>query len=170
MDKKTLRKNNLLLRKNLNQKEASNIIVSKILAFDTFLHAKNILIFYPLKNEINLLGLLECRDKNFYLPRVNGQNLEICPYCKELKKSDFNVMEPCSDKISDISKIDLVFVPAVATDKNLNRIGYGKGYYDRLFQDKNFIAKKVAVINKELVTEEINPDPYDEKVDFVITD
>ena len=169
MEKNLIRQKNLALRKELNQPLASKVIVSKILAFEDFLRAKNVLIFYPMKNEINLLPLIELIDKNFYLPRVDGDNLLICPYTTNLKKSNFGVFEPCNNPIDNISNIDLVFVPCLAIDKNLNRVGYGKGYYDRLFINPDFKALKVAVINKELLIDTIFVDDFDKKVDFVIT-
>lgn len=169
MEKNLIRQKNLALRKELNQPLASKVIVSKILAFEDFLRAKNVLIFYPMKSEINLLPLIGLTDKNFYLPRVDGDNLLICPYTTNLKKSNFGVMEPCNNPIDNISNIDLVFVPCLAIDKNLNRVGYGKGYYDRLFNNPDFKALKVAVINKELLIDTIFVDNFDKKVDFVIT-
>jgi len=170
MDKKIIREKNLLLRKNLNQKEASDVIVSKILTLDAFLACKNVLIFYPLKNEINLLPLLLKKDKNFFLPRVNGSSLLICPYDEDkLQKGAFGIMEPLGDPVNP-SVIDVAFIPCLATDKNLNRVGYGKGFYDRLFSNPDFRAEKIAVINKELTNDIIDHCSFDKKVDFVITD
>lgn len=171
MDKNLIRNNNKLLRKQLDIKKASDAILSKIYSLKEFLAAKNVLIFYPLKYEINLLPLLDYKEKNFFLPKVDGDNLLICPYSNNLKKSSFNVMEPDDGKIcSDLSIIDLAFIPALAVDKNMNRIGYGKGYYDRLFLNSNFRAKKVVVINKELVVPLIEAQNFDKKIDFYITD
>ena len=67
------------------------------------------------------------------------------------------------------SVIDLAFIPALAADKDLNRLGYGKGYYDRLFSNPLFVAKKIAVINKELVVDKVTTDNFDIKVDAIIT-
>lgn len=171
MDKNLIRNNNKLLRKQLDIKKASDAILSKIYSLKEFLAAKNVLIFYPLKYEINLLPLLDYKEKNFFLPKVDGDNLLICPYSNNLKKSSFNVMEPDDGKIcSDLSIIDLAFIPALAVDKNMNRIGYGKGYYDRLFSNSKFRAKKVVVINKELVVPLIEAQNFDKKIDFYITD
>ena len=171
MDKNLIRKISTELRKQLNQIQASEKIVNKIAGFENFLCAKNVLIYYPLQNEINLLKLCnKYRDKNFYLPRVKGEILEICPFEGELKKSSFKIMEPVCPKIDDLSIIDIAFIPALAVDKKLNRVGYGKGYYDRLFSQKDFKAFKVAVINKELCNFEITAQPYDKKIDLFITD
>ncbi len=170
MDKKLIREKNLLLRKSLNQKEASDVIVSKILVLDAFLSCENVLIFYTLKNEINLLPLLFQKNKNFFLPRVDGDNLLICPYDEnKLQKGAFGIMEPVTNPVNP-SVIDIAFIPCLAIDKNLNRVGYGKGFYDRLFSNPDFRAKKIAVINKELTVDIIDSCPFDKKADFVITD
>jgi len=170
MDKKELREKNIKLRKQLDIKKASKVIVNKILSFKPFLSAKNILIYYPLKYEINLLELLKIKDKNFYLPKVRGEDLLICPYSNNLKKSDFGVMEPCVDELKNISLIEFALVPCLSVDKKLNRLGYGKGFYDRLFSKPDFRALKVAVICKELIVENIDADEFDKKVDFIISD
>ena len=170
MNKKELRKSNINLRKTLDKISASNKIRNKILKFEPFLHAKNVLIYYPLKYEIDLLELTEVKGKNYYLPKVFEENLIICPYSCNLQKSSFGVMEPCEGKLDDISLIDIAFIPCVAIDKDLNRLGYGKGYYDRLFSNPNFRGLKIAVIYKELLVETIQTEVFDKKVDFVITD
>lgn len=170
MNKDHIRQKNLAIRKTLNQDIASSVIVSKILSLEEFCLAKNVLIFHPLKSEINLLPLLKISGKNFYLPKVSGDNLLICPYTGELEKGSFGIFEPKTEPILDLSNIEVAFIPCLAIDKNLNRIGYGKGYYDRLFLRKDFFAKKIAVINKELMTDEIDVDKFDIKVDSYVTD
>lgn len=170
MDKETLRNKNKLLRKNLDIQKASDLIVSKILCFDAFLRAKNVLIFYPLRHEVNLLKLMNIKNKIFYLPKTDKNNLLICPYSDELKMSNFKVMEPCTKPVSNLSVIDIAFVPALAVDKKLNRLGYGKGYYDRLFAHPDFKALKVGVLFKELVVDSIEADNFDVPLDFLITD
>lgn len=170
MDKKVLREKNKLLRKNLDIKSISSIIASKIKKFDAFLNSKNILIFYPTKYEINLLSLVDIKDKNFYLPKVDKKDLLICPYTSNLIKSTFGIMEPNDNIFVDISKIDIVFTPCLCVDKNLNRIGYGMGYYDRLFQKPDFKALKIGVLPKELMIDEIKNDTFDVPLDLLITD
>ncbi len=170
MDKCLIRDKNRILRRKLNQKEASRIIVSKILNSDFFIKSKNILLFYPMKYEINLLGLMNDKNKNFFLPKVFKDELLICPYGDNLKESNFKVMEPETEPIEDISIIDTAFIPCLAADKELNRIGYGKGFYDRLLSRENFHAKKIAVINKELLADKIDVNKNDRKVDLIITD
>ncbi len=170
MNKSYIRKTNLLLRKTLDKNVASRNIVSKINGLNFYSDAKNVLIYYPLKYEIDLLDLTLNKSKNFYLPRVEGNEIVICPFSSDLKKSEFGVLEPLSSPVDNISLIDVAFIPAIAADKNLNRIGYGKGFYDRLLVKKEFGAKKIIVIYKELMVDFICSDEFDAKADMIITD
>jgi 5-formyltetrahydrofolate cyclo-ligase len=157
-----------ILRKTLDTKEISKKICSNVELFPQYTQAKNILIFYPLKYEIDLRYLLT-DNKNFYLPKVSGNNLLICPYKKgdKLKKSKFGVMEPITEPI-DIKNIDFIFVPGVCADYSMNRIGYGKGFYDIFL--KKTSAFKLMPIAKSCVIFEIPANSYDAKVNMLMTE
>ena len=80
MDNKTvLRTKAKNIRKSLSICEISQKAVERIRNHSFYKNAKNVLIFYPMKYEINLLELLS-DSKDFYLPRVCGSKLEVCPY------------------------------------------------------------------------------------------
>ena len=82
MDSKSdLRKKAKCIRKSLSIAEKSTIAIEKIRENTLYIPAKNVLIYYPLRYELNLLALLD-DEKNFYLPRVCGENLQICPFKK----------------------------------------------------------------------------------------
>lgn len=155
------------IRKNLEIKSISSIIVEKIRNNKHYKSAKNILLFYPLQEEIDLLELLN-DDKNFYLPKISGENLLICPYCSgdQLECSKFKTQEPCTNPIN-IEKIDLIFVPALMVDKNNYRLGYGGGFYDRLLKVCN--AFTIVPIAKELVIPTLPIEAHDKKTNLVIT-
>lgn len=154
------------IRKILDVKLISKIACEKISNLKEFQQAKNVMIFYPLEFEINLLSLIS-EDKNFYLPRINGENLEVCPYQKgdTLNLSKFKTQEPLTKAISP-NTLDLIIVPALMVDKNNYRLGYGKGFYDRLISQTS--AKTVLLIAKELLVENLPTEPHDKKIDIVI--
>ncbi len=155
------------LRKTLDTDKISNAIVKKIRSLDIYRTAKNVMIFYPLQFEINLLPLLE-DSKNFYLPKVDGENLLVCPFKigERLVKSEFNVLEPLSIPVSsDIPEV--VFVPALAVDKNNFRLGYGGGFYDRFLESSK--AYSIVPVSEKLVVEKLPVDEFDIPVDCVIT-
>lgn len=167
MDKKThFRTIAKTTRKELDIKTISHKLCELLRGHEEYVKARNIMIFYPLKYEINVLELLN-DNKNFYLPKVSGEDLKVCPYTDELTISEFNVKEPCSEPVSaDI--LDLIIVPALMTDKENYRLGYGGGFYDR------FIAKypkitTITLLPKELYVEKLPHDDFDIPIDFVIT-
>lgn len=147
----------------------SKILASKLKNSDVYEPAKNIMLFYPLENEVNLLSLLEDTTKNFYLPKIEGKNLLCCPYSKgcELCLSCFKTQEPKTLPV-DKNMIDLVVVPALCCDKNNYRLGYGGGFYDRFLKD--YTGKKVVCLPQELIVETIYPEDHDIPVDLVITE
>lgn len=156
-------------RKNLNMELISQKIINKIVVSTVFKNAENVMIFYPLKNEINLLPLLEYKDKNFYLPRIDNDDLLACPYKEydKLSESSFKTKEPLTPPVDKII-LDLIFVPALLADKENYRLGYGKGFYDRFL--KYTKAIKIIPIPKALVVNKLPIETHDRKVDLVITE
>ncbi len=169
MDEKShLRTKFKSLRRELDIKTISAQICEKIRAFDLYKQAANVMLFYPTKYEINLLQLLD-DNKSFFFPRVNGLNLDVCPYSQdvEFKKSAYNINEPCSTPVS-VEILDLIFVPALAVDKSGYRLGYGGGFYDR-FLPLCSNAVTVIPIFDEFVLNALPIEEFDCKVDYIIT-
>lgn len=129
--------------------------------------SKHVMLFYPLSHEVNLLSLLD-DDKYFYLPRVNGKELECCPYKRgdDLIISPLNIREPHCQAV-DKSEIELVFTPALMADKKFNRLGYGGGFYDRFLEGLN--AYKIIPIPEELLIDTLYVDSFDVCCDGVVT-
>ena len=167
MDNKTaLRVRAKSIRKNLDITSLSNTAVQKIRELAPYKAAKNVLIFYPLKYEINVLELLK-DDKNFYLPKVFEDKLLVCPYCDKLEKSYLNIYEPCSEPINP-KIIDLVIVPGLMVDKKNYRLGYGGGFYDRFLVSNPQIVS-VLPISKDLIVENLPIEEFDIPINYVIS-
>ena len=167
MNMKTeLRLNAKELRKNLDRANLSVCAVKKIRENNLYKNSNHVMLYYPAKYEINLLALLE-DEKNFYLPRVCGKDLEICPYKNGdiLKLSELHIEEPQTEPVSsDI--IDLVIVPALMADKNNYRLGYGGGYYDRFLSGKKF--KTLCIVPKELYTDNLPREEFDIPINEIV--
>lgn len=150
------------------REEASSILVHKLRSSCEYKKSKNIMLFYPVKNEVNLLALLEDSEKNFFLPRICGRSLCCCPFTmgEELSISSFHTKEPVSTPV-DKNIIDLVIVPALCCDKNKFRLGYGGGFYDRFLKD--FKGIKLVCMPKELIVNTIYPESHDVPVDVIIS-
>lgn len=165
MDKINLRKHAKEIRKNLPLEVISENLANLIKKSDVFKSSENVMLFYPTKYEINLLSLI-CENKNFYLPRVNCETLEVCKYDigDKLQKSALNILEPCFESVNS-EILDLIIVPALMVDKKGYRLGYGGGFYDRFLADIK--AKKICAIPKELYVESLPIEKYDVAVDEV---
>lgn len=157
-------------RSKLNMSALSKILVEKLKQTEEYKQAQNIMIFYPLKDEVDLLDLLEDKTKTFYLPKIDGENLLCCKFDKntELCESCFHTKEPVNTQIA--KSPDLVIVPALAVDKNNYRLGYGKGFYDRFLSQFNPPVKTIVCTPKELIVESIFPNEYDIPISLIITD
>lgn len=154
-------------RKKLDIALISKDIVKNIRSSDFYKNAEHVMLFYPLKYEINLLDLLN-DNKKFYFPKVAGENLLVCPYdgSIRLEKSSLNIYEPVSEPV-EAEILDLIFVPALAVDKNNFRLGYGGGFYDRFLKTIDVIT--AVPIYENFVVEELPHDDYDVRVDYIIT-
>lgn len=94
-----------------------------------FTLAEHILMYHSLPDELSTREFIDrwSSRKSFYLPRVNGVNLDILPYDRSrLHLGAFNIEEPTGDETADIADIELIIVPGVAYDRRGNRIGRGK--------------------------------------------
>lgn len=137
-----------------------------------FMLADRILIYHSLPDELSTHEFIRrwAPRKHFYLPRVNGVNLDILPYDESrLSLGSFHIEEPTGNDTTNINEIELIIVPAVAFDRHGNRVGRGKGYYDRLLSDSK--ATKIGVgYDFQLIEEGIDTDPHDVQMDMVITE
>ena len=167
-DKNYLRIKAKNLRKNLQMSIISDKLVLLIQQNLLYKNSQNVMLFYPFGHEVDLRNLLK-DDKNFYLPRVNGKNLEVCPYSlgDELKISEYGIKEPVCESVSP-ECLDLVIVPALMCDEHGYRLGYGGGYYDR-FLSSNKSLKTIIPIPKELLIDKLPVDEHDVKSDCVIS-
>ena len=175
MLKSKLRKKILKVREKINKKNIQinfNEII-KILKKEK-INKKIIGGYYPVNFEIDDLLLLKKFEKskfNISLPVIK-KNFQMDFYkwsfSEILKVNKYGIPEP---ETKNIVYPDILLVPLVAFDKNLNRLGYGGGYYDRLIK-KLSKKKNIIKIGLALSIQEIDKVPinvYDQKLDYIIT-
>ena len=173
MEKSDIRRKIKAMRSMLLEAErmsAADEVFEQLEKTAAFLLADRILMYHSLPDELSTHRFLDkWHDrKNFYLPRVNGVNLEILPYDESrLELGAFHIEEPTGDNTVSPDEIELVIVPAVAYDRSGNRLGRGKGFYDRLLSSTK--ATKVGVGYEFQIVDEIPAEPHDVKMDMVIT-
>jgi len=173
--KSRLRKKILKIRKKINKENIQidfNQIV-KILKKEK-INKKIIGGYYPVNYEVDDLGLLKKLEKNkFYISlpviKKNFQmNFYKWSFSDPLKINKYGIPEPES---RNIVYPDVILVPLVAFDKNMNRLGYGGGYYDRLIS-KLSKKKKIMKIGLALSVQRVDKVPiniYDKKLDYIVT-
>lgn len=133
--------------------------------------ADKILMYHSLPDELSTIDFIDKwhTRKHFFLPRVNGVNLDVLPYDRtRLQYGSFHIEEPTGDDIEDIDNIELIIVPGIAYDNRGNRVGRGKGYYDRLLSRTK--ATKIGIGYDFQLVDEIDSEPHDITMDIVITD
>ncbi|WP_421874645.1 5-formyltetrahydrofolate cyclo-ligase [Marinoscillum sp.] len=81
----------------------------------------------------------------------------------------FGIPTPTNGIVAEMSKVDMVIIPLLAADKSGNRVGYGKGYYDRLLTEMAPGLLKVGVTLGPLFDHFSFAEPHDISLDFVIT-
>ena len=173
MDKCELRKIAKETRKTLDIKSISVNIAHNIENMTEFQKSRNVLLFYPKDYEINLISLCEKynRQKNFYLPKVKGSELVVCPFdcATKLEVSTFNIHEPCSEPVTP-KIIDFAIIPCLCADKRGYRTGYGGGFYDRFIPELNPNCTKICTVPSVLLYEKLPNENHDKPVDFVVTE
>jgi len=142
MLKKALRAKYKALRKELSEievEEKSLAVANKILKLPiwdkTYFH-----VFLPIEEqkEVNtefILHLLSGKDKEIIVSKSDFETRNMIHYLltdnTRIQKNEYNIPEPVDGLEVPDSKIDVVFVPLLAFDKKGNRVGYGKGFYDK---------------------------------------
>jgi 5-formyltetrahydrofolate cyclo-ligase len=173
--KSKLRKKILKVREKINTK---NIQVDfdkiiKILKKEK-INKKIIGGYYPVNFEVDDLALLKKFEKNRFiisLPVIkNNFKMDFYKWSFSdlLKVNKYGIPEP---ETKNIVYPDILLIPLVAFDKNLNRLGYGGGYYDRLIA-KLSKKKKIMKIGLALTIQKIDKVPIninDQKLDYIVT-
>lgn len=149
--------------------EANIKIRQSILGWKVFRRAKTVMLYLPLKGEADVSGIYS-KEKVFYIPVTRGVVIMPARYLpeKEMTKGEYGVSEPKSPILADKNEIDLVLVPAVAVDKNKNRMGFGKGCYDRFLENTSCV--KAAVCFDFQLLDFLEAQPHDVKMDYIITE
>ena len=136
-----------------------------------FIKAKTILAYWSLPDEVNThpFVLKWHKEKRVILPVVNGNELDLKVFSglESMEKgSSFGILEPTSTEVVTISDIDFAIVPGVAFDLQGNRLGRGKGYYDKLLSNNKLF--KVGICFSFQLLPNVAVSEFDIPMDQVI--
>ena len=157
LSKAELRKIYLERRKALSDTEVallSDKIIKNIMKYFDWEKIQNIHTFLPMNSqkEVDVWGLIrwifsEWNDKNIFIPKINKNELQTCILTPNtiLESNQWGILEPVEEAITENINYDIIITPLLYVDFQGNRIGYGKGYYDKFFAKINSDAIKVGV-------------------------
>ena len=156
------------------KRTADIAICSAIRALPEYMNATRILVYSPIRREIDLNYLFEYISedgKKTMFPRCFGEKMrfaDITP--KELTAGSFGIFEPPLDhKYEDVySETDVCIIPCLAANKNGCRLGYGGGFYDRFL--KSFPGIKVVALYGDFITDEDFSEEHDVPAGIIVTD
>lgn len=161
-----------LQRQSLNSGEVESLsaaVFNNFLKLDFILEKQNFFIYNAIKNEVEtdkIISELKGLNKTIAYPVTTGSEMVAgINNSDNFSLGNFNVLEPSNYKLMD--KVDVAIVPLVACDENKNRIGYGKGYYDKFLKNKNII--KIGLCYDFQITSAITPNEWDVPLDYIVT-
>ncbi len=150
-------------------------IARRVVALPELAGARTVLAFWSFGSEVPtgpLLEALTVAGHGVLLPRVTGEELELRTWSpgEPLSPTDFGAMEPADGAVVDAGEVDVVVTPAVAFDRAGGRVGYGGGFYDRLFRRMRPDTFRVGIAaDAQIVDEGLPAGPFDLPVHAIVT-
>nr|WP_315175988.1 5-formyltetrahydrofolate cyclo-ligase [uncultured Flavobacterium sp.] len=180
MLKKALRIHYKTLRKQLSEnqlEEMSLAVANNVLTLPiwekTYFH-----IFLPIEahNEVNtefILHLLSGKDKEIVISKSDFETRNMTHFLltdnTKIKKNEYNIPEPVDGIEVPAKKIEVVFIPLLAYDKLGNRVGYGKGFYDKFLSECQPETIKIGLSFFEPEEQITDVFETDVKLDYCVT-
>lgn len=153
------------------REKASASILAKLEQNPLFQEASCLLFYHSLPDEVQTARFLQKWHprKRFILPVVDGENLLLREYDpKKMLTGSFGIAEPQGKLFENNELIELAVIPGMAFDRMGNRLGRGKGYYDRLLP--SIKAPKIGIAFSWQLLEAIPVEPFDKTLDAILTE
>ncbi len=178
--KSLLRKEIMEKRQSLSLEEwkaKSDQIKKHILDSEEFKSARYIHCFISMNERFevdthDLIQQMLGKGKDVIVPITNFSNKTLSHVkinsLKDLEPNKWGVLEPKNKKSVNTESIDLVFVPLLAADTSGNRLGYGKGFYDRFLSKMK--ALSFGLLFDEFILKNIPTDTFDKKLNGLISE
>lgn len=173
--KKALRAKVKALKKAHSKQELlcfSRQVTDALEGLELFREASTVMLYHSLPDEVHTQLLIEKyhSEKQIVLPVVVGNDLVLKEYHanQAMSFSSYGIWEPTGADFTDFQSISLIVVPGVAFDCLGNRMGRGKGFYDRLLPKMQH-AKKVGICFDFQLFKALPTDDHDVKMDVVIS-
>ena len=177
-----IRKQIIRQRKQLSAEYKNTIeesIFNELLSMEEYRTAENLLLYIDYNGEVQTRLILKYAlnsNKNVYVPLCKDNC--IMDFYKiadmsQLKEGHYGILEPEEDNsncfnATDLCRETICIVPGVAFDRDNNRIGYGKGYYDRFFERFN-IPNRIGLAYDFQIVEKLNISANDIRMTKILT-
>lgn len=158
--------------------EYQESIISRFLSLASYRFADTVLLYYPIKGEVDMLSVTASAlkaGKKVAFPRCDSKNFTMTYHLissvDDLDGGAYGIPEPTPSLpiyTPSPEKNDLIVVPAVCFDKEGYRIGYGRGYYDRYLC--SFGGTSVGVTFHKLLQSSLPRGRFDRRVDILLTE
>lgn len=153
-------------------KDFSATLLDRLEQLPVFAQSNTVLLYHSLKDEVQTHEFVEKwkNSKTLLLPVVAGDELELRRYTgkQDMSIGSYGIEEPTGELFTDLDSIDLAIVPGVSFDSSGNRLGRGKGYYDRLLPKLN--TYNIGICYSFQISTSIPTEVFDRKMDAVLTD
>ena len=157
-------------------RKKSKEIKERLFSLKEYKEAEAILFYISYNGEVFTHDMIleSFYKKNIIVPVSNKQDssltLSHLKSWEELSIGSYGILEPRIEKIrkTNVEDIDLIIVPGVAFDEKGNRLGHGKGYYDRLLKKTN--ALTIGLAFEFQIVDKIPTNKNDRPVDIIITE
>jgi 5-formyltetrahydrofolate cyclo-ligase len=175
MDKKELRKQIRAAKQAVpfcEKLQRSVGIMQQVELLPRFIEAETVLLYWSMSDEVQTHDFVNrwYDKKRLLLPCVDGDDLRLRQYtgpeCLQAGEQ-FGIGEPTGPEFTDLDKVQLIIVPGVAFDRQGNRMGRGRGFYDRLLKSTPN-AYKVGVAFDFQMIDIVPTEPFDVPMDEVI--
>ena len=171
MDKPSQRRELRTIIANVSDKAEQSEEVARLLQ-NAELPKGSICIYNSLPSEVDTKAIIEyfCQIRDVYLPVVDGEDMLLVKVDRDTKyqEAKWGIFEPIGRRYlpSEIRPA-VTLTPLLGVDSKLNRLGKGKGYYDRYFQEVDTF--KVGLAFREQVIDRVICDSWDKPLDMLVT-
>jgi len=158
--------------------ELSQKIEENLFSCDEFLNRQRVLFYLSFNKEVSTDSMISrslSLKKKVYVPRINkiAKKIEICQIKSmgvDMELNSFGIREPAHAPVELPKNIDVVVIPGLAFDRSGGRIGFGSGYYDKLFAELPKSSLLIGAAYDFQILDSLQQDCWDKKVQKVMTE
>lgn len=148
-------------------------ILAQLQNNERFKSAQTIMLYYSLPDEVDTHEFIEywAEKKQIMLPIVKGEDIKVCRYTSQeaMKTGAFHISEPTGELFTDWKKIELIVVPGLAFDVDGNRLGRGRGFYDRFLSNPALSkAHRIGICFPQQCFPQIPAEPHDIRMHEIV--